>query len=300
MSEGTILAVDDESVTLDIIRDALEDAKFSVVTAVNGRQALEILMADPDRFDAVVVDRSMPELDGMAVLSAVRANFGTTNIPVILQTAEARSEQMREGVEAGAFYYITKPYDEETLVAIVRSAVESRRQQRTLMDYISLPLEAAHPLVKGEFRISTPKEAQSVAWMISQHAEQQGAVAIGLLELTINAIEHGNLGIGGPEKERLVRQNRWGGEVQRRLELPENAKKTVAVTFDATGEDVVVSIEDHGEGFDWTHFLGDTPDVLNKVSGRGIAKARGMATFASYTYNNAGRCAVVTFTGDHD
>jgi len=206
---------------------------------------------------------------------------------------------MREGVKAGAYYYITKPYDDETLVAVVRSALESRRQYQAIMDYMHVSLEAARPLEKGRFRFKTLREASSVAWMISQHAEEQAAVAICLSELIINSIEHGNLNIGGPEKERLIRQNCWREEVARRLELPENASKVVVVEFDATGDDVLVSIEDQGAGFDPTRYLGQGLDQGNRVQGRGILKAQTMA-FKSINFDKGGSRVVATFVRDKD
>jgi len=101
MPSNTILVVDDDALILETIKDALEDAQFDVVTAANGRQALDILMADQEKFDVIVADRLMPQMDGMALLAAVRENFSTSNIPVILQTAEAREEQMWPGRRKG-------------------------------------------------------------------------------------------------------------------------------------------------------------------------------------------------------
>jgi DNA-binding response OmpR family regulator len=294
MTTGTILVVDDEKLTLRIIKDALEDAGFKVFTAENGRQGLEILMANPGNFDALVVDRMMPEMDGMALLAEARQNAMTANIPVILQTAASDPKKLREGIEAGAFYYLTKPYDESTLVAIVRSAVRSCEQFRYFADYVAIPLESAEVLKRGQFRFSTLKEANSVAWLISQHTENIAAVSVGILALLTNAIEHGNLGIGGAEKEKLIRQNRWEYEVSRRIELPENAAKTVVVDFDATGEDVVVIIEDQGSGFDWHPYLGDELNLENRIQGRGILYSITMA-FHSLVYEKAGSRVVAKF-----
>ncbi len=131
------------------------------------------------------------------------------------------------------------------------------------------------------------------------HAEEQAAVAIGLSELIINAIEHGNLNIGGPEKERLIRQNCWKEEVARRLDLPENASKVVVVEFDATSDDVLVSIEDQGVGFNSTQYLGQGLDQRNRAQGRGILKAQTMG-FNSITYEKGGSRSVVTFIRDKD
>lgn len=299
MSDGTILAVDNDELTLGVIRDALQDAGFAIVTAENGKQALDILMAEPEKFDAVVIDRMMPVMDGMAFLSAVRQKDETDAIPIVMQTAEQRSQAMREGIEAGAFYYITKPYDDSTLVAIVRSAVQSHNQHKFFTSYQAVPLEAPRMLETARFRFSTFQEAKSVIWAICQHASEPEWVSAGLQALVINAIEHGNLGVGGPVKDSLIRQNRWEAEIERRLKLPENLGKTVIVDFDATGKDVKVSIEDQGTGFDWSSYFTDDFSLENKIQGRGIIVSRSSSAFNSFTYSEGGRRVDITFAKAH-
>jgi len=295
MTNGTILAVDDDSLTLEMIKDALADRGFDVVTAGDGAAALAILLAEPEKFDAIVVDRVMPGMDGMKVLSSIRESEKTSAIPVILQTAAADPQAMTEGIEAGAFYYITKPYDENTLVAVVRSAVQSHNQHRFFASYAAIPLEAPETLEKARFRFSTFREAKSAIWMISQHALEPEWISAGLQELVTNAIEHGNLGIGGSEKEILVRENRWEQEIERRLSLSENADKKVTIDFDASTSDVVVRIEDQGTGFKWRRHLNNTaPNLQNAVQGRGILVAKSMP-FHSFQYKKDGRCIEVRF-----
>jgi CheY-like chemotaxis protein len=298
MASGTILAVDDDKLTLLIIRNALEEAGFDVVTAHDGAEALSILTAQPDRIDVAVVDRMMPGKDGMAVLAAMRQNAATADIPVVLQTAASGAQDMQEGIEAGAFYYVTKPYEEATLVAIVRSAMESRDQYKQLTNFLrndSNLLDGIALLERGTFRLSCPAEAKSVVSMVCQHAEDPAAVSVGLMGLVVNAIEHGNLGVGGAEKENLISRNAWDAEIQRRLALPENAGKTVVVEFDATDDDVTVTVTDQGPGFDWRPYLDNDYNLLNRVRGRGIVVARTMS-FQTLSYLDGGRQAIATFT----
>ncbi len=293
MSNGSILVVDDEVLFLRIIRDTLEDEGFDVVTAENGRQALDLLMADPGKFDVVVIDRFMPVLDGMELLRIIRDEAELFPIPVVMQTAAASSQQIREGIEAGAFYYITKPYDQDTLVAIVKSAVQSRQQSRTMFSYLA-PLDGLCLLQDATFHLRTLDEGKSVAWLVGQNAEFSAEVMLGLMELITNGIEHGNLGIGGEEKEQLLREGRWEAEIRRRLELAENADKVVIVRFEKSGAVARVAIDDRGPGFDWEQFEGQAMDLHNKVNGRGITMARSMA-FDAVEYMNGGNRVVATF-----
>ena len=297
MTNGTILAVDDEALTLQIIQDMLEDDGFDVVTAENGKQALDLVMKDPEKFDAIVIDRMMPIMDGMAVLKALREDDRTSSIPVILQTAASSPEEMNEGIEAGAFYYITKPYNESTLGAIVQSAVQRHTQNKQFTNSFNHDLAllaGAETLEKGRFRISTLDDAKAVVWMICQHAEENAMATACLQELITNAIEHGNLGIGSATKEELIRKNCWAEEINRRLALPENAHKSVVIEFDATGDELEVSIEDEGQGFDWTPYFSNNLDLQNKAHGRGIVVARQMSAH-SISYENDGRRVLVSF-----
>ena len=297
MAQCTVLAVDDDLITLDIVKDLLEDDGFEVVTAENGREALAAVMADTGKFDAIVMDRMMPEMGGLEVLTALRQNDKTEDIPVILQTSASSPKEMREGIDAGAYYYVTKPYDEKTLLAIVRSAVQNRARAREFSSIISSDMaifEGATALEQGRFRISTMDQAKFFIWLVGQHANETAHVSAGLRELIANAIEHGNLGIGGNEKERLLRENAWDQEVERRLALPENAGKSVVATFDATGDDVVVTIEDEGEGFDWEPYINGDVSLENQVRGRGILSSKSMS-FDSLAYEGGGRRAVATF-----
>ena len=294
---ATVLAVDDEELTLRIIKDTLEDAGYDVVTADSGQAALDVLMASPDSFDAMVLDRMMPQMTGMEVLAAVRSNERTGSIPVILQTAASSHQEMREGIEAGAFYYITKPYDENTLVAVVRSAVQSYGQSRAFIRYIANDqtlLAGAGLLEQARFRFTTMEEAKSVVWMIGQNVEECAPFSACLQELIANAIEHGNLGLGGAAKDDLIRHDQWEGEIARRQALPANMGKTVLVTFETIDDDVVVSIEDQGVGFDWQPYFSQDLSLDNRVQGKGIVVARSMSGH-TLCYENGGRRAIVRF-----
>ena len=298
MSSGTILAVDDESLTLQMITDLLEDAGFEVVNAVNGKQAVDIVMAEPERFDALVVDRNMPEMGGLDVLKFLREHDATASIPVILQTAASSPEETREGIEAGAFYYITKPYDDSTLVAVVRSAVQDYKESRQFLNFVTADrvlLSGIELMEAGRFRFSTLQEAKSVVWIVSQLAEETAMATTCLQELLVNAIEHGNLGIGAKTKEDLVLANRWQEEVDRRLELPENQEKSVLLEFSVAGEEVIISVETEGPGFDWSAALTQDTNLENRVQGRGILIAQSMSA-QTLTYEDDGRKAIVRFT----
>jgi len=109
-----VLVVDDDDLTLDILRTILDLEEFDVVTARDGEEALGFLAAD--RFDIVVLDVMMPGLDGFAVCRRIKGDPQTADVPVILLTAKDRREDIEAGHEAGAEAYLTKPFSPLALI----------------------------------------------------------------------------------------------------------------------------------------------------------------------------------------
>jgi serine phosphatase RsbU (regulator of sigma subunit) len=113
------------------------------------------------------------------------------------------------------------------------------------------------------------------------------AAGFGLLELLINAVEHGNLGIRLEDKCELVATGRWEQEVAARFAKPENAAKFVEVRCRREGERLLISIRDQGAGFDWRGFLAMDEASVFRPNGRGIALAREVA-FETMEYSSPG------------
>lgn len=119
----TILAVDDEPHVLKILRSHLEGANYSVLTATNGKEALDALRKQPD-VDLILLDSMMPEMDGLDTLRELKRNGSHyLHIPVIMQTAKVQDYDAYEGIDAGAINYMTKPYTRELLLAAVENVL---------------------------------------------------------------------------------------------------------------------------------------------------------------------------------
>ena len=100
--------------------------------AVNGIEAMRTLHDLAHDFDAIILDRMMPELDGIEVTRRMLADPVLKYIPIVMQTAADKPEEISEGIKAGVFYYLTKPVERKTLVSVVASAVKERTQGRVL------------------------------------------------------------------------------------------------------------------------------------------------------------------------
>ncbi len=119
----TILVVDDEPKILTVARDYLEHAGYAVLTARDGREAVET--ARRRRPDLVVLDIGLPELDGLEVTRELRRE---SSIPIVMLTARDDELDKLLGLELGADDYLTKPFSPRELVARVRAVL--RRSER--------------------------------------------------------------------------------------------------------------------------------------------------------------------------
>ena len=109
MSSERVLVVDDEQLNLFIIEEFLEQENLELETHSNPLKAWESLQAPGSDFSLVVLDRMMPDLDGIELLRRMKREPRFVDVPVIMQTAASSPDQVREGLEAGAYYYLTKP-----------------------------------------------------------------------------------------------------------------------------------------------------------------------------------------------
>ncbi len=119
MNKKILVIEDDESVQ-NVIKELLELLDFCVITAANGETGIEkALTAKPD---AILCDVMMPTIDGFEVLQKIKAENSTKNIPFIFLTAKAETQLIEKGLNAGAIFYIAKPFTIEELSSALETA----------------------------------------------------------------------------------------------------------------------------------------------------------------------------------
>ena len=117
---NTVLVVDDEPNYLIVISELLREEGYEVLTAQHGEEALKITKETD--LDLVITDMRMPEMDGLDLLKAIKAH--NKELPVIMATAFGEVEKAVAAMQAGAFNYLTKPFNNDELVLNVKKAVE--------------------------------------------------------------------------------------------------------------------------------------------------------------------------------
>jgi len=169
---------------------------------------------------------------------------------------------------------------------------------RANLDRVAAQAEAAQrtefgELASAQFCIRTICEARRLTEFLAAICPSLEIASIGLMELLINSIEHGNLGIDYETKTALLENGGWTEEIYRRMALPEFRDRRVVVDFAQDREGARISIQDEGDGFDPAPYLADAPAASDHSHGRGIFLACNTG-FASIDYQDGGRRVVVT------
>lgn len=125
MSIATILLVDDEAAYAETMTKRLTKRDFNVTAVFDGSSAMTRLEENPS-VEVVILDVKMPGMDGIDVLTAIKARFPL--VEVIMLTGHATVESAIEGMKLGAFDYLMKPCDLDTLIEKVAQAADKKRR----------------------------------------------------------------------------------------------------------------------------------------------------------------------------
>ncbi|HEU4448698.1 MAG TPA: response regulator transcription factor [Gaiellaceae bacterium] len=163
MKRGRVLVVDDDADIRGLVRELLERQGYEVREAADGRQALRALYASPP--DVVLLDVSMPELDGWQTLERIR---DLSDVPVAMLTARAAELEKVRGLKAGADDYITKPFGRQELLArveaMLRRAGPGEEAHETYADgLLTVDFGERRVTVKGRPVELTPLEFRLLA-----------------------------------------------------------------------------------------------------------------------------------------
>jgi two-component system chemotaxis response regulator CheY len=115
-SDINILIVDDMAAMRKILKTLLAQLGYkNVDEAEDGKQALEILRKNPDKYELVITDWNMPNMTGIELVQEIRKDEKLKHLPILMVTAEAKKENVLMAIKAGVNNYIVKPFTAETL-----------------------------------------------------------------------------------------------------------------------------------------------------------------------------------------
>ncbi len=127
-----ILVIDDLPENVYMLQDRLENEGYKVITSYDGKSGIN--KAINEQPDLILLDIMMPEVTGIEVCKTLVANNATADIPIILVTAKSDAEDTREGLEAGAFDYVKKPFNRIELLARINSALKLAEAHKLVLE----------------------------------------------------------------------------------------------------------------------------------------------------------------------
>ena len=175
MTRPKILIVDDEPFNVDYLEQELEEADHETITAANGREALDKVQGEAP--DLILLDIMMPVMDGFEVLSRLKANPATRDIPVIVISAHNDLRNMVRGIQLGAEDYLPKPFEPTLLHARISSGLEKKRLrdlQQLYLKSLERELEIAREIQMGFLPSKLPTVA---GWEIAAYLKAAREVA---------------------------------------------------------------------------------------------------------------------------
>jgi len=288
-----ILIADDDRVMRMMLQVRVEEHGYRTVVVNDGKEAWDYIHENGANITTILLDRQMPEMDGLDVVALMKQDRALARIPIIMATGSDSPEEIREGIDAGVFYYLTKPVNQDILSSVLEAAVRERKQQLTLRSELQQHVASFNLITKCAFEFKSLDEVQQLSTFLANCYPSPERVISGIAELLINALEHGNLGISYDEKTQLVGSGTWESEIIRRTDLPEYVEKKIEVMYVKDGRGYHLRIRDEGKGFNWQRYLTVDPARASDNHGRGIAQANAMS-FDKLVYNDKGN-EVMTF-----
>ncbi|HAC62415.1 MAG TPA: diguanylate cyclase response regulator [Cyanothece sp. UBA12306] len=159
MTSETILIVDDQLPNLKVLTTMLKGKNYKVRKTVDGESAIEAVQIEPP--DLILLDIKMPDMDGYEVCQRLKSDDKTKDVPIIFISALSEVFDKVKAFEVGGIDYITKPFQEEEVLARINSQLTIKKQQKLLQNDKELLIQKQKKLEK---EIKLRKEAQSILY----------------------------------------------------------------------------------------------------------------------------------------
>jgi CheY-like chemotaxis protein len=125
-AKPTILVVDDDDNSLSALKNLLRPKGYRVLQAVDGRQAIEVVIAE--KLDLILLDLQLPKLDGLGVIRHLRENLNLTSLRIVIMTACDSEESLGHAMACGCDEFLSKPIDFDRLEAVLDHFVPLRAE----------------------------------------------------------------------------------------------------------------------------------------------------------------------------
>ena len=264
-----ILIVEDDRASQTYLNDTIEAEGHEVNTAENGQAGL--IVFDQFKPDLILSDIRMPVMDGLEMLEEIRHQHKDTIIVMI--TAYGSEEFAIKSLRLGANNYLKKPVRHSDLLPLIRKYNEIIENRTTGHEIHGM-------VVRKEFTMTFDNNLERLPKIVDHlvletrdlfEEDERMGIHLGLTELLMNAVEHGNLGITYDDKSHAMESETLYDLYEERQSDPVLAKRKVTVEFAQNATRCEWMISDEGKGFDWQSLKNPLENVnVLETHGRGI------------------------------
>lgn len=267
------------------VANCVESSRLPLVYVSEFEELKQYLQEPTKKISAIVtvIDNNLDELE--RDIRSFKRKEDAKYIPCIgLTSNKLKSSNIPRQL---FFHILERPANNEILIHTIEAAQSDFKRYQALISEVNSRTSAIGLISSGKFKLRSLKEAEALTTMLSLACPDPATVALGLSEILVNAIEHGNLNISYQEKSDLLENGLWDDEIQKRLNAPEYVEKFVEINFSRNENQIQIQVTDQGNGFDWRKFVDRDPSNNNAKHGRGIAIAIAMG-FNQLEYNDKG------------
>jgi len=284
---GLVLSVGADDASFVRIRETLQKLGADIARVEDVPAALNYMCAQPPSL--LLVGAALSNDCELALLHKLRDDSLLRQVPVMCQRPRTEDDPLLNDLDSlPPHCYLSSAFDSVVLLSVVRGALVGNPSHAPPVASGASRFEL---LREARFTFRTLLEAQELAVELSRVCPEPSRAELGLVELMINAVEHGNLEISYEHKSMLCWNGGWRAEIARRLQLAPYASREVSVRFLRDRDTLRFEISDEGPGFAWHKFLDFDPDRSLDPNGRGIALARNVA-FTRLRYREPGNVVV--------
>ena len=290
MIRDRVVIVDDEVEIRNILERIVRHENLIPDAYADGQEALEALREHHDDVILVITDIKMPRLNGIEFMRLASHDFPDT--PFIVTSGHGTKKEIIQALKQGALDYFEKPFG-------VKEVSSSIRKVKLLADEGHRAIQAYRNLVKKVLVFEIGNDIELVQPLVSSLTNEiklscqiprshLPGIRMGLHELIVNAIEHGNLELDSE----LKRRHDYLEFLKRRSQEPRFRERRVTIEITIATEAFTCVIRDQGPGFDWCRLPDPgNPENLFKPHGRGIIMAGNF--FDEFSFNKSGNQVTV-------
>lgn len=266
----SVILIKDQLSSLSDLLNFFLDNNVSVSMATDINHAFSILAQESHYFQGIIIEDILLEKSQDFILQ-LKTHQSHAGLPIIIHGQLSVDDYIK------GFPRINEKEDSSHILKILKDHLAMSKVARSDFGVMK----------KSVFEIKNLNQAQLLSIHLSSQFPNPEHISVGISELLLNAIEHGNLEISFDDKSELLKKGIWLEEVQKRLKDPAYSSRFATVVFERLEDRIKLTIEDQGKGFNWQSFEQFDPRRMLAAHGRGIMMARSFS-FSSLTYNEKG------------